>query len=39
LKPPDQIATFSPGCYGVALACAALFVYPQSILWLRLAGA
>jgi len=25
--------------YGVALACAALFVYPQSILWLRLAGA
>ena len=25
--------------YGVALACAALFVYPQSVLWLRLAGA
>ena len=25
--------------YGVALAGAALFVYPQSILWLRLAGA
>ncbi len=25
--------------YGIALACAGLFVYPQSILWLRLAGA
>jgi prepilin peptidase CpaA len=25
--------------YGIALACAGLLVYPQSILWLRLAGA
>ncbi len=25
--------------YGIALACAGLFVYPQSTFWLRLAGA